>query len=157
MLKKKLTVDGYLEMICQKGVPIDEIGILILAWMYHLQLCILFKNHYWCALNGADMSMSKIVLVYHGKLGFSDTRKCGETVKSEQYHFCVRKHLETIKCPVRERTPSPQPGPSKPTTPPKPSTPPKQKPARHRRPIKVDPETTPKPVVIQMSGRMQYN
>ena len=85
LLKKELTVDDYLETMCQKAVPIDEICILILAWMYHLQLCILFKNHYWCALNGADVSMSKIVLIFHGKLGFSDTRKHSETVKSEQY------------------------------------------------------------------------
>ena len=48
---KKLSLESYIETVSTPGVPIDKIGLLILARMYHLKLCVLLKNHYWCALN----------------------------------------------------------------------------------------------------------
>ena len=153
----------------------NRITYRYLCQMYHLQLCVLFKNHYWCALNGADVAGSKIVIAFHGKLQFSDMRKCSQNSESEQYHLCTWKSLETVKCLAKERTPSPQPGPSQMTTPHKPSIPPKLKPAGPKKPIKVEPGTTPKPgkltlqvtthgvpnstksVFIQMSCGMQNN
>ena len=36
---KKLTLESYIETVLTPGVPIDEIGLIILARMYHLKLC----------------------------------------------------------------------------------------------------------------------
>ena len=95
LVKKKLTFDGYLQTIVMEHIPIDEIGLLILCRMYHLQSCVLFKNHYWCALNGANVQNSKIVVAFRGKLRFSDMRKCAQNTKSEQYHLHTHTSLET--------------------------------------------------------------
>ena len=84
---KKLTLDDYISTVSTPRVPIDEISLLILTRMYHLKLCVLLKNHYWCALNGSDVSQSEIIIVFHGKLQFSDTRSSSQNVKSEQYHL----------------------------------------------------------------------
>ena len=79
--KKKLSLDNYVKMITLPGVPVDEIGLLILATMYHLKLCVLLKHHSWCALNGSYVANSELVIAFHGKLLFSDTRSRNEKLK----------------------------------------------------------------------------
>ena len=38
---KTLTLESYIETVSTPGIPIDKIGLLILARMYHLKLCVL--------------------------------------------------------------------------------------------------------------------
>ena len=83
---KKLSLKSYIETVSTPGVPIDEIGLLILARMYHFKLCVLLKNHYWCALNESDPSQSEIIIVFCGHLCFTDTRTLSN-IQLEQYHL----------------------------------------------------------------------
>ena len=59
--KQKLSVNDYVQTISSKGIPIDEIGLLILTRMYHLKLCMILKTHYWCALNSSDVASTKLL------------------------------------------------------------------------------------------------
>ena len=117
-----------MKTITSPGVPVDEIGLLILARMYHLKLCILLKHHYWCTLNGSDVEQSEIVIAFHGKLKFSDTRSRSEKLRMEQYHLQQRSSLDILECPAC-KSPSKVPEPPMPLPAPidpedKPSTPP---------------------------------
>ena len=135
----------------------DEIGLITLCWIYHLQLCVHFKNHYWCSLNRADVVPSKIILAFCGKLGFMYTRKHGEKTKTEQYYLHARKTMDTIQCPTRRIPDGNTPGPSKPPTPKKSSIPPRPRPARPTRPkpVKMKPGTTPKPAKLVPKPTLQ--
>ena len=108
LTRKKLTLDDYISTVSTPGVPIDEIGLLILTRMYHLKLCVLLRNHYWCALNGSDVSQSEIIIVFHGKLQFTDTRSFLQDV-SEQYNLRCRQTVETVACPASVPTSEVQP------------------------------------------------
>ena len=104
LTRKKLTLDDYISTVLTPGVPIDEIGLLILTRIYHLKLSVLLKNHYWCALNGSDVSQSEIIIVFCGKLQFTDTRSSSQNVNSKQYHLQHRQSLGVVKCPASQPT-----------------------------------------------------
>ena len=79
--KKKLRVTDYLLNISTSGVPLDEIGILIVSRMYDLKVCVLMKDHYWCPLNNSSIDDSEIKIAFRGNLRFSDTKLKGKIVK----------------------------------------------------------------------------
>ena len=71
--KKKISLEDCILTICTPGVPFYEIGLILLCRMYHLKLCVLLENHYWCTLNGYSVEANNIIIVFQGKLKFSDT------------------------------------------------------------------------------------
>ena len=78
------------------GVPLDEMGIMIVDRMYKLNICVLMKEHFWCPLNGLTVDKAEIHLAFRGKLMFSDTRP-------------ARKSKPTVP-----KSPKPSPKPSEP-------------------------------------------
>ena len=79
--KKKLLVTDYLLNISTSGMPLDEIGILIVSRMYDLKVCVLMKDHYWYPLNNSSMDDSEIKIAFCVNLHFSDTKPKGKIVK----------------------------------------------------------------------------
>ena len=47
LLKKGSNVDDYINFIAKPGTPVDEIGLLIFARMYHLHMCIIMEDRCW--------------------------------------------------------------------------------------------------------------
>ena len=74
ILEKKLPVTDYLLNISTSGMPLDEIGILIVSRMYDLKVCVLMRDHYWCPLNNSSIDDSEIKIASHGNLRFNDAR-----------------------------------------------------------------------------------
>ena len=115
---KKLTLQDYVSAISTPGVPVDEIGLLMLCRLYHLELCVLLENHYWCALNRSSVENSKIIVIFRGKLKFSGTINCTEKYESQEYHLRPCKHLDVLPCPAKKdkcvaEAPTPTPTPEK--------------------------------------------
>ena len=100
--KKKLNLDDYILTICTPGVPFDEIGLLMLCRMYHLKLCVLLENHFWCALNRSSVEASNIIIVFWGKLIFLDTIKHTGKYESQEYHLQPHKYLDVWPCPAKK-------------------------------------------------------
>ena len=74
-------VTDYLLNTSTSGVPLDEIGILIVSRMYDLKVCVLMKDHYWCPQNNTSIDESEIKIAFHGKLCFSDTKTHSQSAK----------------------------------------------------------------------------
>ena len=66
-----------------------------------------FGNHHWCALNGYTVEANDIIIVFCGKLQFSDTIQRTEKFKTEEYHLQPRKYLNVLPCPAKQETCSP--------------------------------------------------
>ena len=62
--KKKLGIEDYLSTLVSKGAPIDEIGILIFSWMYHIHVCMLLKGYFWTTNENKDQDQCHLTLVY---------------------------------------------------------------------------------------------
>ena len=88
--KKKLPVTDYLLNLSTSGVPLDEIGILIVSRMYNLKVCVLVKDHYWCPLNNSSIDDSEIKIAFRGNLRFSDTKPKGKIVKEEKAYSTLQ-------------------------------------------------------------------
>ena len=89
--------------ICTPRVPFDEIGLLMLCRMYHLKLCVLLENHYWCALNGSSVEASKIIIAFHGvNLNFWILLNVLTMYESQEYHLQPCKSLDVLPCPAKK-------------------------------------------------------
>ena len=44
---KGITTDNYIAMMSEIGQPLDEIGIVLVARMYHIHIAIIQDNMYW--------------------------------------------------------------------------------------------------------------
>ena len=54
LARKGSTVDDYIDFIAKPGTPIDEVGLLIFACMYHLQMCIIMEDRCWTTQHEHD-------------------------------------------------------------------------------------------------------
>ena len=88
--KKGLSVAEYLANLTSPKVPIDELGLLILARMYHGHVCVVMFD--WCWTTGFDLvpSTCEYVFAYAGGVNFLatcnsasvDTMKYSDFLKS---------------------------------------------------------------------------
>ena len=71
--KKGLSIDEYLDNLLSPNVPIDELGLLIIVWMYHAHIAVIMYD--WTWTTGFDLQPSdcKFVLAYCGGLDFYAT------------------------------------------------------------------------------------
>ena len=71
---KGSTVDNYIYFIHKPETPVDEIGLLIFARMYHLHMCIIMEDRYWTTQWEHDLDRCTVLIAYRGALLFNDTR-----------------------------------------------------------------------------------
>ena len=72
-------MDDYIDFIAKPGTPVDEVGLLIFARMYHLHMCIIMEDRCWTTQREHDLDRCTVFIAYRGALMFNDTRpKCKE-------------------------------------------------------------------------------
>ena len=75
LCKKGLQVQDYMNMIVVLQTPIDEIGIVLLARMYKIHVCIFLEGKYFTINRDEALNKATMYLVNVGKKTFLDTRK----------------------------------------------------------------------------------
>ena len=73
LAKKKLDLDEYLSNLYLCLTPVDQLGLLILAHLYHRHFAVFLKNGVWTTRRNNSMQNCKIYFVYKGAFVFSDT------------------------------------------------------------------------------------
>ena len=72
---KHIPLQDYIDLIMTPCQPLDEIGILIVAYIYHIHICIILKDTYWCTRVDKDANKCDLTFAYMGSLVFYDTRR----------------------------------------------------------------------------------
>ena len=68
-----LKVEEFANNIISLKVPIDELGLLMIARMYHTHFGVVLKDRVWYTTEDNSSKCSKFLLVYQGGVSFSDT------------------------------------------------------------------------------------
>ena len=68
-----LKVDKYANNIINPQVPIDELGLLVIACMYHTHFGVILNDRVWYTTDDNCAKYSKFHLLYQGGVYFSDT------------------------------------------------------------------------------------
>ena len=70
---KGLDLNIYVRYLLDQSVPLDELGILIVARMYHRHIAIVLKNSIWCTRKDGDFTKCEIKLAFQGGVLYCDT------------------------------------------------------------------------------------
>ena len=101
--QKKLSLEDYLNTVLQSGVPWDELAILIFVRMYKIHILFFMSgNKFWSSNFSRKRDDCQIMLMYRGRLTFSDTVRKADM---QQYR------LEHPMPPPPPRDPTPPPHP----------------------------------------------
>ena len=73
LAKKKLDLEEYLSNLYLCLTPVDQLGLLILAHLYHRHFVAFLKNGVWTTRKNNSMENCKIYFEYKGGYLFSDT------------------------------------------------------------------------------------
>ena len=57
--KKKIDLDDYCENMYTMATPVDQLGLLILAHMYHRHFCVFLRNGVWTTRRNNSMTFAK--------------------------------------------------------------------------------------------------
>ena len=72
--KKGSNVDNYINFFAKPGTPVDEMGLLIFAKMYHHHMCIIMEDRCWTRQCERDLDRCTVFIAYRGALHFNDTK-----------------------------------------------------------------------------------
>ena len=109
--RKGLNIQDYMYSIVQPQVPIDEIGIVLLARMYKMHVCIFLEGKYFTTNRDEALNKATIYLIYVGKNTFLDTRKGSihwSIMEQPESSYDLCEHKKSVKKPVLEK-PNPEP------------------------------------------------
>ena len=70
--QKGLSVEEFCSDILTTGVKLNELGILLIAWMYRFYIAVVMRDWTWTTGRNLELSECKIVLAFLGKLDFID-------------------------------------------------------------------------------------
>ena len=73
LTETSLKVEEFANNIISPKVPMDELGLLIIARMYHTHFGVVLKDRVWYTTDDNSSKCSKFLLVYQGRVSFSDT------------------------------------------------------------------------------------
>ena len=74
--------------VVQPQIPLDELGILLYAWMYKIHTCIILEGKYWCTNHDEALNRATIYMIYKGHMMFSDTTRKGSLYSSMFENNC---------------------------------------------------------------------
>lgn len=74
---KGVQLEDYIELITAPCQPLDKIRILLVTHMYHIHICILLKDTFWCSQVDKNAGQCKMVVAFVGSLTFYDTKEKG--------------------------------------------------------------------------------
>ena len=72
---KGLTMDDYILMISQIGQPLDEIGIVLMARLYHIHVTIVQEKCFWTTRRDHNLQKCSIIFGWWGALCFNDIKR----------------------------------------------------------------------------------
>ena len=62
-------------MMSQIGQPLDEIGIVLVARMYHIHVAIIQEDFFWTTRHDHDIAQCKVLFGWQGSLQFIDIKR----------------------------------------------------------------------------------
>ena len=71
--KKGIKVEEYCNDLVELNFPLDTLGLLVIAWMFHNHIAIILKEHIWTTQGNNDIDRCSIFLIYSGGVNFVDT------------------------------------------------------------------------------------
>ena len=71
--KKGIKVEEYCNDLVELNFPLDTLGCLVIAWMFHNHIAIILKERIWTTQGNNDIDRCSIFLIYSGGVNFVDT------------------------------------------------------------------------------------
>ena len=71
--KKGIKVEDYCNDLVEQNFPLDTLGLLVIACMFHNHIAIILKEHIWTTQGNNDTDRCSIFLIYSGGVNFVDT------------------------------------------------------------------------------------
>ena len=71
--KKGIKVEEYSNDLVELNFPLDTLGLLVIAWMFHNHIAIILKECIWTTQGNYDIDHCLIFLIYSGGVNFVDT------------------------------------------------------------------------------------
>ena len=109
---KGITVDNYCTALLEDNFVLDQVGIFIFAWMYHVHICIALGDRFLTTNRDNDLQKCTIFLGYFGKMHFCDTRPIKfdeqtlESLSESDDEITIPKPQQ--RCPIRSANPKPK-------------------------------------------------
>ena len=71
--KKGIKVENYCNDLVELKFPLDTLGLLVIACMFHNHIAIILKECFWTTQGNNDTDRCSIFLIYSGGVNFCDT------------------------------------------------------------------------------------
>ena len=71
--KKGIKVEDYCNDLVELNFPLDTLGLLVIARMFHNHIAIILKERIWTTQGNNDLDQCLIFLIYSGGVNFLDT------------------------------------------------------------------------------------
>ena len=71
--KKGIKVEDYCNNLVELKFPLDTLGLLVIARMFHNHIAIILKESIWTTQGNNDIDHCSIFLIYSGGVNFCDT------------------------------------------------------------------------------------
>ena len=65
--------EQFANNIVSPKIPIDELGLLVIARMYHTHFGVILKDSVWCTTDDNSPKYCKFFIMYQGGVSFTDT------------------------------------------------------------------------------------
>ena len=109
--RKGLDIQDYMNSIVEPQAPIDEIGIVLLAHMFKMHVCIFLEGKYFTTNCDEALNKATMYLIYVGKNTFLDTTRKGSIywslMEQPESSYDLRELKKSVKKPVLEK-PNPE-------------------------------------------------
>ena len=73
LCKKGIKIQDYSNDLVELNFPLDTLGLLVIAHMFHNHSAIILKEHIWKTQGNNDTDCCLIFLIYSGGVNFHDT------------------------------------------------------------------------------------
>ena len=71
---KGINVNDYCTALLEDNFILNQVGIFIFAWMYHIHICLVLGDRFLTTNKDNDLQKCTIFLGYFSKMHFCDTR-----------------------------------------------------------------------------------
>ena len=101
--RKGLSLDEYMANIVSPGVPIDELGLMIMAKMYHAHVAVIMKDYTWTTGWNLLAKECKFIFTYTGGLSFHMVcNKVEGFTPPQKWPLNLSKHRKTQRSSSRK-------------------------------------------------------
>ena len=94
--KKKIKIEDYCNDLSEMVTPIDQLGLLIIARMYHRHFGVFLKDSVWSTRRDNSLENCTIYFAYNGGSAFCDTVDAPEEFLQEQLDVQSDTNVEVL-------------------------------------------------------------